>query len=734
MRSASRFTLSLRRLLILLSAIGLLPLAALGLWSLHTAGGYQQREQDRAMLDLARALSSAVDAELDGTVAALASLARAPTMSAGDLKGFYDSAREQVAAQPEWLTIILTDASGNILFRTTSPFTTPGGRIADPESLQQLLAVQRPVVGHVTRGPRGRAAFPVRVPVRDDAGRLYVLTAVVKPDRILGVLKRQRVPQASVISIIDASGSIVARSKDHDNRVTRPPSPSLTRLIRGAAPEGVGSTVNLEGDPLASAYTRVSRYGWTVAVGVPKPGIGSDNGIALYGWGLAASLLACIGIASFLSNRIARTAGRLQQAAIALGAGQPVAIAPSRIQEINVMARALEAAAGERSAHEQERSRLLASLEEALAASRDAGRVKDEFLAMLGHELRNPLSPIVAALDLMDLRDESASRRERAIMRRQVSHLKRLVDDLLDVSRIATGKMQLERRPLDFAEVVRHIVGARPGPRIELVAPDAAWVLGEESRLAQVLSNLLSNAERFGNGSTRVALTIDAGWAKLEVVDRGVGMPPDLLARIFEPFYQAPQQLARGTGGLGLGLAIVRKIVELHDGRVAAHSDGPGKGSRFVVELPLVAEEPGAPPPAALPPLAATRVLLVDDNIDAAATTAMVLEQFGHEVHVAHTAAAALASFERYRPAVAILDIGLPDMDGYALAAAIRRMGTSTDATPRLVALTGYGQQSDIERALDAGFDLHLTKPASLSDLERAVAGDASQGTEKAFL
>ncbi|MFC4929949.1 hybrid sensor histidine kinase/response regulator [Massilia sp. GCM10023247] len=724
MRPPSGFTFSLRRLLIVLSAIGLLPLAALGLWSLHTASGYQQREQERAMLDLARALSSAVDAELDGTVATLASLARAPSMASGDLRAFYDSAREQVAAQPEWQTIMLTDAAGKVLFRTSSPFGDPGGRIADPDSLQRLLAVQRPLVGRVAFGPRGQPAFPVRVPVRDDAGRLYVLTAVVKPDRILSVLKRQRVPADSIMSIVDAAGSFVARSRDHERRVAGPPSPSFARLIRGAAPEGIGHTVSLEGEGFASAFTRVSRYGWTVAVGMPEQGPGS--GIALYGAGLAASLLACIGIASLLSNRIAGTVGRLQQAAMALGAGRPVSVPGSRIREIDVMAGALEAAAAQRAAHEQERSRLLASLEEALAASRAAGRVKDEFLAMLGHELRNPLSPIVAALDLMDLRDDSASRRERAIMRRQVSHLKRLVDDLLDVSRIATGKMQLERRPIDLAEVVRHTVGARPGLAVELDLPDAAWVLGDESRLAQVLGNLLSNAERFGDGKIRVGLALDGTLARLEVSDRGAGMDPELLARVFEPFYQAPQQLARGTGGLGLGLAIVRKIVELHEGHVRAHSDGPGMGSRFVVELPLIEAPPPAALAAALPRSAGVRVLLVDDNVDAAATTALVLEQFGHQVEVAHSAAAALACIERWRPEVAILDIGLPDMDGYALAAAIRTASTAASgAAPRLVALTGYGQQADVQRALAAGFDLHITKPASLEDLERAVLATA---------
>jgi len=196
-------------------------------------------------------------------------------------------------------------------------------------------------------------------------------------------------------------------------------------------------------------------------------------------------------------------------------------------------------------------------------------------------------------------------------------------------------------------------------------------------------------------------------------------MEPALLARVFEPFYQAPQQVARSTGGLGLGLAIVRRIVELHGGRVSAHSDGPGTGSRFVVALPLTAAQADAPAPTPRQPAPGKQVLVVDDNIDAAAMTALILEQFGHEVRVAHSAAGALAAIEDYRPAVAILDIGLPDMDGYALAAAIRRTG----AAPRLVALTGYGQKTDVDRAAGAGFDLHLTKPATLDDLERAVSG-----------
>ena len=724
MRSTPGFTLSLRRLLILLSAIGLLPLALLGLWSLDMADQYQRREQERAMLDQARALSSAVDAELDGAIATLASMARTPVVDGGDLHAYYEAARAQVEAQPEWLAVILTDADGKVLFRTTNPFGAAGGRVADPDSLRQLLAVQRPLVGRVTYGPRGRAAFPVRVPIRDQAGRLYALTAVIQPDRILRVIERQQAPAGSVIGVFDAAGAVVARSLNQSRTVTRLPSPTLVKLMGGTAPEGVGDTTTLEGDAVTSAYTRVSHYGWTVAVGVPKTAIGAAafQGVAIYGWGLAASLLASIGAAWLLSARIARTFRSLQSGTAALGAGQDAHIAPSRVKEFALMGQAIEAAAAQRAAHEAERSRLLASLEEALAASREASRTKDEFLAMLGHELRNPLSPIVASLDLMDLRGEPSSQRERTIMRRQVQHLKRLVDDLLDVSRIATGKMQFELQPLNLADLVRHATTVRPGMTVELAAPESLWVNGDESRLAQVLNNLLSNAERFGNGVVRVGLSACEGWARLEVADQGIGMAPELLARVFEPFYQAPQQLARSTGGLGLGLAIVRKIVELHGGRIRAHSDGPGCGSRFVVELPLAAE--AAPAPAAAPTAPAQRqsILVVDDNADAAATTALLLEQLGHEVRIAHTATAALAECMRCRPTLAILDIGLPDMDGYALAAAIRRGGEDT----RLVALTGYGQQADLGRASAAGFDLHLTKPATLDDLQRAVSAPAA--------
>jgi signal transduction histidine kinase/CheY-like chemotaxis protein len=735
MQSRRGRTLPLRHMLVLLTAIGLLPLALLGIWSIHVASENRQREQERAMLDLARALSSAVDAELDSSVAALSTMAHSPSMMAGDVRSFYEVARAQVRGQPEWLGVFLADQEGATLFRTNTPFGAAAPAAADPESLQWVLSLHRAVVGRIAVGKGGRAAVPVRIPVTDSHGRAYVLSAVVKPDRILRVIERQQAPLDSLIAVIDASGHIVARSKNQERFVAQPITPALRELMRKKGMEGAGPTLTKEGDQVATAYSSLSRYGWTVVANTPVAAMraGYFEGIAVYATGIVLSLAVCIALAYWLSGRIVGAFNSLRRAAAALGAGRPVRVPPSRIRELGRMGRALEAAGRQRARREQERSALLASLEEALGQARAAGQAKDEFLAVLGHELRNPLSPIVASLDLMDMRDEPGARRERTIMRRQVTHLKRLVDDLLDVSRIASGKLQLERRPLNLADTVRHALAALPGHALTLEAPDAIWVLGDDSRLVQVLNNLLSNAARFGSSATCVSLAADraAGLARLAVQDNGIGMDAALLSRIFEPFYQAPQQLARRTGGLGLGLAIVRKIVELHGGSVSAASEGPGRGSRFEVTLPLAAAPGPAAPTAPAPDQAPCSILLVDDNEDAAAGTASLLRQLGHTVEVAHNAAQALAAARSRLPGglptelpqVAILDIGLPDMDGYALALLLRRQH---GPALRLVALSGYGQQADLERAAQAGFDLHLTKPASIDDLLRALASPSS--------
>ena len=376
--------------------------------------------------------------------------------------------------------------------------------------------------------------------------------------------------------------------------------------------------------------------------------------------------------------------------------------------------------------------RLFAEAQAALHEAEIANRAKDDFLAMLGHELRNPLAPIVTSLGVMARRDPDAAAPQRLVIERQVAHLSQLVDDLLDVSRIASGKIRLKLERLDLRAVVgRALELVEPALEARVHRPDVSlpaepvWVQGDALRLAQIVSNLLTNAAKFSRVEDRIAvdLRVAAGEARLTVTDQGVGIQPQLLARVFERFVQGEQALQRAEGGLGLGLAIAQSLVVLHHGRIGAESDGPGRGSRFTVSLPLATEDAGAPAADRTTlesARRAARVLLVDDNSDAVEALAELLRMEGYEVISAGSAEVALERVESFRPHAALLDIGLPKMNGYDLARALRARPSLRAL--RLIALTGYGRAPDRQRAFDAGFDEHFVKPAPLDELLSRLA------------
>jgi signal transduction histidine kinase/ActR/RegA family two-component response regulator len=364
----------------------------------------------------------------------------------------------------------------------------------------------------------------------------------------------------------------------------------------------------------------------------------------------------------------------------------------------------------------------------------EADRRKDEFLGVLSHELRNPLAPIRNALHLLACaRDDPArAARARDVIDRQIRHLSRLVDDLLDVTRITRGRVELQRVPVDFARIVRdtvedHRAGSEAaGVRIVLQLPPAPVTIeGDPTRLAQILGNLLINSVKFTPRGGMVTVRLEEeppGSALLRVRDTGEGIDPDVLARIFEPFSQADRSLARTRGGLGLGLALVKGLVELHGGTVTVASAGRGAGAEVSVRLPCARALPSTPEPTrrATAPRNA-HVLVVEDNIDAAQTVGEALELEGMTVALAGDGTAGLAAARRMRPDLVICDIGLPgDLDGYDVARAIRSDPILRD-TP-LIALTGYAGPEDRARAREAGFDLHLGKPTGIDDLIRAVS------------
>jgi two-component system CheB/CheR fusion protein len=373
-------------------------------------------------------------------------------------------------------------------------------------------------------------------------------------------------------------------------------------------------------------------------------------------------------------------------------------------------------------------------------ALREGDRRKDEFLAVLSHELRNPLAPIQNAYNIMERVDPLSDQalRARAVIGRQVDHLTRLVDDLLDVTRISRGKVQLRRSRVDLGATVRRTMEdlradfASRNIALELREPaGTTWVDGDATRLAQVVGNLLANAAKFTEPGGHVSVTIDrvGESATIRVRDDGVGIAPDVLRTLFEPFTQADRTLHRARGGLGLGLALVKGIVELHGGRATARSEGEGRGAEFTISLPIAAEEGDAAAgdrPARH--AARRRILVVEDNEDAAVTLRDLLELDGHEVHVAGDGETALRAALRLRPDVILCDVGLPGVDGYEVA---RRLRSSREADAiTLVALTGYASQEDVERALGAGFDHHLGKPPDLDKLLRILARPRGPGGE----
>jgi signal transduction histidine kinase len=388
------------------------------------------------------------------------------------------------------------------------------------------------------------------------------------------------------------------------------------------------------------------------------------------------------------------------------------------------------------------RVRSLLKLSKARRDAEAANQTKDQFLAILGHELRNPLAPILTALQLMNLRGEQSSLKERAVIDRQVRHLVRLIDDLLDVSRIARGKIELRQQTIDIADLIAGAVeSASPlleerHHRLTLDVARGLRLRVDATRLTQVIVNVLSNAAKYTEASGDIALSArrDGGHIEIRVKDSGVGISADMLPRVFDLFAQERQTIDRSHGGLGLGLTIAKRLVEMHGGTIAARSDGVGTGSEFVIRLPLAAasaaaragERPKAKGMRAAP---RRRILVVDDNADAARLLADALELVGHETRVAFDGPAALTASADFHPDAALLDLGLPLMDGYELAGHVIARNTGR-RRPILVAVTGYGQASDQAKARAAGFDAHVVKPVDIPRLislvESLLAGTAA--------
>ena len=723
---------SLRSRLLYLAAAAFLPLAIASGISL-LALVHQQREQaERAGIEITRALSTAVDAELSRSFAALDALGTSTLLDSRDLKQFHDRAMRVTNTRSQWRAVVLHDAQGRMLLNTAYPSGTPLPHTIESESIAYVLKERKPAIGTVARGGNGRYSFALRVPVLRDGEVRYVLSAVISPDGIREVINRQRVPSDWVVSVFDAKNQRVARSRQHEEFLGGPPAAGLLAAIEQPVHEGWTLTPTIEGDKSYAAFTRSLVTGWTVAIGMPPSYVDSAalRSLILYGGGILLSIAIAALAALLVGRGVARPMAELGNAARALGRREVLKLPNTPIAEIRQVADSLAVAADERTRGEGEREELLGRERQARAIAEEANRSKDEFLAMLGHELRNPLGAISNAAQLLNAPDQESQAHARAVIGRQVQHLARMTDDLLDAARAMTGKIMLQRQPLDLAEAAARTLSTlratgRTGHRRFVQQLEPVWIDADPTRIEQILGNLLGNALKFTpeGGTITVSVGKEGDEAVLQVTDTGIGMPPALAARVFEPFVQGERPLDRSYGGLGIGLTLVRRLAELHGGSASAASEGMGHGSTFTVRLPaarapqLVRRRSGAKPAAA-----ARDVLVVEDNDDARETLRRMLELEGHKVRTAPDGVSGLEAVRSAPPEIALIDIGLPEMDGYELARRIRKE-LSTARQPYLVAVTGYGLPDDRKRTREAGFDMHVVKPvdaALLADvLER---------------
>jgi signal transduction histidine kinase/ActR/RegA family two-component response regulator len=701
----------------------------MGLFAAIAIAVHVERERDAFRQGAeARVLAvlSALDNKLDSSISALHALATSHNLDNGNLAGFREDAMRVLASEPEWINVHLARTDGQQVLNLRRAATEPLTRIVDMESVERLLHTRRPAVGALTEGQLRRGPLlPVRVPVVREGEIAYVLTALVKPAALASVLHQQSLPGDWIGVAFDRNDRIITRTLRGEQTTGQPISQHLRDAL-ARAPSGWSLGETLEGQPTYAAHRRSALTGIGVAIGIPPSAV--NAGAYRAAWTMGLAMLFALAIAGLLAiyfgRRIERPIAQLAQATDALRRGEPFVVPrDASFAELQTLSSGIDAAAHAL----RERQALLEREKAALEA---ADRAKNEFLAMLSHELRNPLAGLAAASHVLRIaRPESEEAgHARGVIERQTRHITRLIEDLLDVSGVIMGRISLKRERFDLAQAVAGALDVwRASGRLarHQVALEAApvWIHADRARVEQIVGNLLDNALKFTPEGGRIQLLVKPERDKglLEVRDAGQGIAPELIGRVFDLFVQGEHGLDRGKGGMGIGLALVKRLAELHGGSVSVASEGVGRGARFVVLLPAAGppnvrqvSEEAAPAPGRY------RILLIEDNEDARRALRRALELEGHEVEEAADGVQGLALAERGAPEVVVVDIGLPGMNGYEIA---RRLRARSEAAMALIALTGYGQAEDVRRAREAGFQAHVTKPVDVATLQKIIAG-----------
>ncbi len=732
----------LRSHLVLLVLAVLVPMVVFSTVVIVAFGQQQRAAVRNGAVETARALMNAIDESLNGSVSKLQALATSRSLDRGDLGEFDAEVKRVLASQPDWLTIVLLSPDGRQVVNALRPLGQAPVTLPDRGSFEVVLATRKPVIGDLTFGPvTGQYDVPVRVPVLRQGELVYVLTAVIRPASLVPVLARQRIPGDWVSSVFDRKRNIVARTKNIELFLGRPVSPDFVALLEEGRSEGWAMTHTLEGAEVGTAYARSPVSGWGIGLGIPAAALSAPLRRSLLTVAIGGivvvllAVLAAVGVGRRITSPIVDLAG----AARGFGEqGRLDAGRPAGVTEVEQVRRAFTEAA--------------ALVQRRAAEAEAANRTKDEFLTVLSHELRTPLNAVYGWARMLQAGqvDEATRARALEVIVRQSNAQVQLIDDLLDVSRIRVGKMRLDLRQVALPVVIEGALDAvRPaatakGIRLQpVIDPLVGRVTGDPQRLQQVVWNLLMNSVKFTPKGGRVQVYLQRVNSQVEIVvsDDGQGIPADVLPFVFEPFRQGDSSSTRAHSGLGLGLALVKDLVELHGGTVTAQSDGPGKGATFVVALPLpIAQIPeGRTPrvhPTAVsePPagvgavrLDGLRVLAVDDDPDALELATFILGGAGAQVRTCLSAGEARDALRAWRPDVLVSDIEMPGEDGYALIRWVRGLPAQEGGRTPAVAVTAYGRTEDRVLSLTAGYNMHVPKPVDPGEFTTIIASLAGR-------
>jgi signal transduction histidine kinase/CheY-like chemotaxis protein len=691
----------------------------------------------RSMQELARGSINVMDRELSVAMATAQTLSTSRNLEEGDFQAFYRQAIE--SNNNRGIHAALIDEHGQQVFNTVRPYGTfiPAPGELARNRVKKVIEGKVPVYSDLIKGSAtGKYVVSVELPVSIADGRRFVVNEWMFSDHLNGLLPAANVPASWLIAVFDKQGMTIARNKSPEKFVGQPPRGERLRTILQGF-EGVSRAYTREGVEMYGAWERSEITGWTVGVGVPVAEIEqiAVKSVALTAAGFLLALLFAVGGAVLLSRRLVGAIDRVSASAEWLPHYRVPPVVDSGVDEMNRLHLALHQTARLLVAGEETRQQILEEArdartraEQAQKLAEDQNRAKDEFLAMLGHELRNPLAAIASGVTLLNMRGTDGERaaRARVIISRQTQHLTTLVDELLDAHRVLSGKIVLARKPIDLKASVEGCLAAfeaRGAMKTHHISAQLspALILGDPTRLEQMVSNLIDNALKYTpeGGTVGVTVRVEDDSALLTIADSGIGLSPDLLAKAFDVFVQG-KVVNRAKGGLGIGLAIVNSLAKQHGATLTAASPGINQGSTFSLRFPLSEAARGAAEQAAGQVASGSaRVLVIEDNRDVREMMFLMLREHGFAVDVAEDGQSGIAAARAARPDVALIDIDLPDMSGHEVAARLKEMPDT--ATIALVAVTGYGQAPDRDKALAAGFDMHFTKPVAVEELVTAI-------------